>query len=685
MSPGISFILPTFQGVSRVRTALNSIWSQSATKSLIQVVVVVNGDDDGTIEAVSDFSARHPDLEVQVLRTSPAGASRARNAGLSIADRHFITFLDDDDALEERFVEKALAVAEPNSIVLMPFIDCHQGKRIESNRINERIRRVRSRTPVSAAPWALGFNAAKVLPRSIATRYRYAEELASGEDVVFFSNLLRDPELIFVRPPDDSDCAYLRTIRENSLSRDRRDFEFCVQERLAVINRLNSLRTVGAEENALKSLITSQQEFVRRYAKAHPESKKTALDAVIRHGLGDLDWKFLHPCKPKRLIISYCFPPFADPSGNVVAKRILQSGDLVDVIHADMSSVRSLDKSLLDVVSPLIAQSFECRNPVAFSNWSAIEAFTVSACEIAENWHLKRQYEELYSRSHWPASHSAAALFKLRHSEVTWTAEFSDPLSTDVYGEARPAEEARGPMARVFESTLLSNFSVSSEGVGHLRLIELVTLLLADQLVFTNPIQADLVLETLPESISREVRKKIEIRAQPTLEKSFYRLREAKVDRARGAVNVGYFGSFYDNRGVGHLLGLIEEVNGKLGRTRVVLHVFTNNPHDVPSSEAVRTYPALEFLDFLNALTRVDVLLVMDAMTKGGRYETNPFIPSKLADYSGAGVPIWSLAERGSMMSKMVSQYQSWIDDTYSINESLSQIIFDHVGIRLDP
>jgi len=48
----------------------------------------------------------------------------------------------------------------------------------------------------------------------------------------------------------------------------------------------------------------------------------------------------------KDLVISYCFPPYVDTSGNNMAKRVREWGEVVDVVHNDMGGMRKVDYSL---------------------------------------------------------------------------------------------------------------------------------------------------------------------------------------------------------------------------------------------------------------------------------------------------------------------------------------------------
>ena len=108
--PGISVILPSFQGIQYLPRVLESLVDQTLDASLYEVVLVLNGPDDGSKNFVEEFRKLNPSIEIIVLESLQPGASRARNIGLSGATRQYITFVDVDDALESRFLETAFKI-----------------------------------------------------------------------------------------------------------------------------------------------------------------------------------------------------------------------------------------------------------------------------------------------------------------------------------------------------------------------------------------------------------------------------------------------------------------------------------------------------------------------------------------------------------------------------------------------
>ena len=101
--PRVSVIIPTYNRAGLLRMALESVLAQ--THSSIQVIVVDDGSTDETAGMLAEYSGR-----VTHIRQANAGISRARNHGLEVAQGDYINFLDDDDTMMPRKIERQAAV-----------------------------------------------------------------------------------------------------------------------------------------------------------------------------------------------------------------------------------------------------------------------------------------------------------------------------------------------------------------------------------------------------------------------------------------------------------------------------------------------------------------------------------------------------------------------------------------------
>ncbi|HJE85265.1 MAG TPA: glycosyltransferase family 2 protein, partial [Corynebacterium amycolatum] len=175
---GISVIVPSFAGRARLPRLIECLNQQSLDPRLFEVIVVLNGPDDSSAAYLRGLTT---DYDLRIINTTGVGAAHARNVGLASVTREYLTFVDDDDALEPEFLATGFRLSKPQEAVLLPMRDIGEDGRHHDSALSARISQGAGRTQLARViPWALGFNACKILPSHIVTRFRFDEELKSG-------------------------------------------------------------------------------------------------------------------------------------------------------------------------------------------------------------------------------------------------------------------------------------------------------------------------------------------------------------------------------------------------------------------------------------------------------------------------------------------------------------------------
>lgn len=381
------------------------------------------------------------------------------------------------------------------------------------------------------------------------------------------------------------------------------------------------------------------------------------------------------------LVSSYCFPPFSDTAGVVAAKRVREAGVPVDVVTNSMDGLRDRDPSLTGIAGRLVMRYAAVAATPHFASWKSVRAFVHSGGRIVERWESEQgPYRKIYSRAHFISSHFLAATRKIARPGVSWTAEFSDPLSHDSLGRARVSPMREDDLVgQLRQAVRATGHSAPGSSNAH-EWCEAVTFALADTLVFTNRIQRDFMLDRChDQSLAESALRRSVVQPHPTLPREFYERGSSTYPLDARRVNIGYFGNFYANRGVGLLFEALAGLPPEVA-DRLVLHVFTNNPDELSAAAAsagvaacFRINPYVDYLEFLALADRMDLLLLNDAVAPPG--QPNPFLPSKWSDYTGSSTPVWAIVQEGSTLDALGGfALRTPVEHTSALQQALARL-----------
>lgn len=101
----ISVVIPTHNRREIVKRTLKTLFTQSLSADRYEVVVVVDGSTDGTVENLREL---HPACGFQVIEQENRGPASARNTGYRAASAALVLFLDDDMLCDPELVEAHL-------------------------------------------------------------------------------------------------------------------------------------------------------------------------------------------------------------------------------------------------------------------------------------------------------------------------------------------------------------------------------------------------------------------------------------------------------------------------------------------------------------------------------------------------------------------------------------------------
>ena len=389
------------------------------------------------------------------------------------------------------------------------------------------------------------------------------------------------------------------------------------------------------------------------------------------------------------LLISFFFPPSRDVAGMLLAKRYLVEGKKFDVIQSASNDDCDWEfKSLLDeYINEQILIDVDC-NP---NFTSCIFEFVDKSLQELD----KRQTYNKISSIVWKIANSFLALeYKFRHPDVYWQAEFTDPIIYDIYNKRRVASnnkrindesyiEKLNRFIHDLNSRNCTDFETVEKSVDVYFLVEYITFLFADEIVFTNENQQKFMLSRFCEDVRDFVLAKSVVKHPPILPKQYYMIKDYKEDLDSDMVNIAYFGNVYSKRNFEVIYHAFEVLNHRF-KSKLQFYFYLNDKplverliEGLEISDNIHLKDTVDHLDYLNLTTKFDVLIVNDLITSDC-FEANPYLPSKLSEYLGSGSDIWAIYEKGSTLEKADVKYKSDVHDFTSNVDVLVRILEDY-------
>lgn len=110
----ISVIIPIYNVEKYIYQCINSILNQ--TYKNIEIILVDDGSPDGCGKICDEYQEK--DQRIKVIHKKNGGLSDARNKGMDIAHGKYITFIDSDDYVEDKYIEILYNAIKKNNALI---------------------------------------------------------------------------------------------------------------------------------------------------------------------------------------------------------------------------------------------------------------------------------------------------------------------------------------------------------------------------------------------------------------------------------------------------------------------------------------------------------------------------------------------------------------------------------------
>jgi len=122
VTPEVSVVIPTYQRRASLERVLGGLATQEWPPERLEVVVVSDGGEDGSVEMARAFPVP---FRLRVFRQKNQGPGAARNLGVDRAEGSLLLFLDDDVVPKPRLVAEHVGshASSDNRIVIGPLLE----------------------------------------------------------------------------------------------------------------------------------------------------------------------------------------------------------------------------------------------------------------------------------------------------------------------------------------------------------------------------------------------------------------------------------------------------------------------------------------------------------------------------------------------------------------------------------
>lgn len=109
INPKISVIIPVYNSEKYIEKCLESVLNQ--TYKNYEIIVINDGSKDNSKEILSKYQEKYPEV-IKHIEQENKGVAKTRNYGIKLAKGEYIAFIDNDDYIDQDYLEKFVTEAE---------------------------------------------------------------------------------------------------------------------------------------------------------------------------------------------------------------------------------------------------------------------------------------------------------------------------------------------------------------------------------------------------------------------------------------------------------------------------------------------------------------------------------------------------------------------------------------------
>lgn len=237
-TPLISIIVPIYKVEPYLRRCLDSIVNQTYTN--LEIILVDDGSPDSCPQICDEYAAK--DKRIVVIHKENGGLSDARNAGLDICKGEYISFVDSDDWVDEKYIDFFCNLTKDNQydFVIADYLQSNESSEAKHILCNNEA--ILGNIPIISAY-------CKLIYPPCAWAKLYNRSFIEKNHFRFYPNLLFEDQLWSCQLASKAKNIYITkskiyhyTIRNNSIMQ---------SENIAFTNRVHSWKYILAAEKII--------------------------------------------------------------------------------------------------------------------------------------------------------------------------------------------------------------------------------------------------------------------------------------------------------------------------------------------------------------------------------------------------------------------------------------------------
>lgn len=208
----VSAIVPTYKPKKYIYECLESLKNQTFDKKLFEVLVVLNGEKEPYYTDIKKWIMDNNLKNFKLLYSELVGVSNARNMALDLSQGNYITFIDDDDYIDNNYLEELFLFNKKlniDSIVVTDYIFFED----KTNKILSRIKYSFKGNDLFDTKKVFSGACVKMIPKNIISNIRFNPKYKNGEDTLFMLEISKNIKKV---EKVEKEVLYWRRVRENS-------------------------------------------------------------------------------------------------------------------------------------------------------------------------------------------------------------------------------------------------------------------------------------------------------------------------------------------------------------------------------------------------------------------------------------------------------------------------------------